>query len=322
MKKIIMLLTLLLVTFTSVDASSTAPEYKGLFIYVNSSPVVTKMQVAYEKNSNVVPSEDIIKDAYIEMINRHAKEDFSEELITQLFEHGFERYTIAILALGYRESSWRYMRSPKNRNGTIDEGPLGLNSANSSSKEFMEKHAPKYTVGDINDPEYLISNQYYMAVAIQYFDYLYKDYGDDIYCVYNGGNGNYQNGTTPDASRNHQRWTVNRFKRLEKEFNEIVDRNVVVYKHEEMKKRCAESKRKYDEIRKIVIIDSIPRSITVGDNYHPTEDIFIVFKEEDEILIEEVYVYISILGKEIKVTRVCGSIKDIRKVRLLRSYSV
>jgi hypothetical protein len=94
-------------------------------------------------------------------------------------------YDLGLLALGIAEveSEWRYMASRyPNSNGSVDLGPLGLNSRNLADPDFMRRFAsPEYAD---HDP-----NIYCMTTCINLIRGLYYEYGDahTALKVYNGG---------------------------------------------------------------------------------------------------------------------------------------
>lgn len=69
----------------------------------------------------------------------------------------------------------------KNPNGTYDYGPSQLNSANLEDDWFMEKFSPKET-------KYITSKYCeYMVITINFYNDLYKTWGDYSFYAYNGG---------------------------------------------------------------------------------------------------------------------------------------
>ena len=90
---------------------------------------------------------------------------------------------IEILGLGFHESEWKKFISNKpNENGSIDLGPLMLNSYNIADPEFMRKYGV-----NSNGYEY-DTDIYYMTVCITFYKALRNEYGSfNALQVYNGG---------------------------------------------------------------------------------------------------------------------------------------
>ena len=133
-----------------------------------------------------VAEEKRIEDVEIE--NRIYKE-FLKDTIPEKFVDPFYELTyksknigIEILGIGFHESEWSVFIGKPNKNGSIDIGPLMLNSYNISNENFMKAY------GKYSDDYKYDTDVYYMTVCITFFKALRNEYGSfNALKVYNGG---------------------------------------------------------------------------------------------------------------------------------------
>jgi hypothetical protein len=117
---------------------------------------------------------------------------FLEKYIPARFVDYFYDYTVdnmeigfEILSIGLYESEWVVLRGHQaNYDGSIDLGPLMLNSNNLSNERFMNAYAPRITPNDLY--------AFYMIVCINYWKDLRKTFSGNSKLVsalqvYNGG---------------------------------------------------------------------------------------------------------------------------------------
>lgn len=107
---------------------------------------------------------------------------------------------IQILATGYWESGWKVLRSSENKNGTYDLGYLALNTANINNTSFMDNFGLK-------DESYVLVDdvELYLIVCINFYKYLYSQYGADASYCYNCGEGKYINLKIPNSTYRYVR---------------------------------------------------------------------------------------------------------------------
>ena len=121
------------------------------------------------------------------------------------------------MAIADIESNWVWMRSfQPNRDGSLDLGPMGLNSNNIKNSDFMNRYAPKDLTHIHNE------NQLYMVTCMNYFYNLYKNrgLGEDAFYAYNTGIGNYLRGHIPDITRRYRRRSI---EGIERYLNQTMD---------------------------------------------------------------------------------------------------
>ena len=114
---------------------------------------------------------------------------YLEETIPEKFVEPFFDMTkdlksigIEILGLGFHESHWKDFIGKVNKNGSIDIGPLMLNSYNIANSDFMRRY------GKNSDDYKYDTDVYYMTICITFFKALRVEYGTfNALKVYNGG---------------------------------------------------------------------------------------------------------------------------------------
>lgn len=115
--------------------------------------------------------------------------EFLKIKIPENFVDPFYEYTkdmkqlgLEIVGLGQHESRWKWFVGKKNSNGSVDLGPLMLNSYNIESEDFMRvfaKGLDKYK-DDLN--------VYYMIICIRFYESIRLEYGlYNALQIYNGG---------------------------------------------------------------------------------------------------------------------------------------
>jgi len=116
--------------------------------------------------------------------------EFLENNLPQKFVKPFYEFTkenknigIEIIGVGLHESGWRVFRGKVNNNGSVDLGPLMLNSFNIANESFMNAFA----TDDTKKYEY-DEDIYYMCICINYYMSLRSELGPySSLQVYNGG---------------------------------------------------------------------------------------------------------------------------------------
>jgi len=150
----------------------------------------------------------------ISVINNYVPHEFKDEFIVStvgfLGDYKFPLYCLAIAK--HESGNFRYMSSIKvNRNGSIDRGPMGLNSYNILNKEFNNSFRPNYAIYN--------ENVLYMVMGINYFKNLYLHLGEvDSLYVYNAGYTRYLRSTLPRSTIQYQKSVYHIFSLLYQEF--------------------------------------------------------------------------------------------------------
>lgn len=115
---------------------------------------------------------------------------FINESIPSKFVHPFYDFTkdnknlgIEILGIAKHESNWKWFVGKRNANGSIDLGPLMLNSFNIEDEKFMKAFATEECEAYRYDTDI-----YFMLICINYYRSLRKDFGPfSALQIYNGG---------------------------------------------------------------------------------------------------------------------------------------
>ena len=119
------------------------------------------------------------------LYHEYIKTQIPEKFVEPFFEATKKNKAIGIeiLGLGFHESEWKnFISRTPNKNGSIDLGPLMLNSYNIADPEFMRRYG-KNSAGYEYD-----TDVYYMTVCITFFKALRNEYGTyNALQVYNGG---------------------------------------------------------------------------------------------------------------------------------------
>lgn len=112
------------------------------------------------------------------------KESIPEKFVLPFFQFTKDNKNLGIEILGIakHESNWKWFRGKMNENGSVDLGPLMLNSFNIQDKSFMKYFAN-------NCEEYIYDlDIYYMLICINYYKNIRINYGPwHALQIYNGG---------------------------------------------------------------------------------------------------------------------------------------
>lgn len=119
-----------------------------------------------------------------------------QEVLIEETKHSYEMRILA-MSIGFVESGWVHMRSFKpNKDGSIDLGPMALNSNNIKNDYFMEKYANlKYDYD---------TDIFYMVACIRYMEDLVSKHPDNFLKVYNTGILNVRRGTIPESTYKYE----------------------------------------------------------------------------------------------------------------------
>lgn len=115
--------------------------------------------------------------------------NFLKNRIPSKFVYPFYSFTkdkkslgLEILGIAQHESAWRVFKGKVNQNGSVDLGPLMLNSYNIENENFMRVYG-------IDCDKYKYDTDiYYMCICINFYSGIRKELGPYISLqVYNGG---------------------------------------------------------------------------------------------------------------------------------------
>lgn len=115
--------------------------------------------------------------------------EFLKETIPAKFVDPFYQFTkdkkylgIEILGIAQHESGWRVFKGKINKNGSVDLGPLMLNSYNIQDEKFMKAYAS-------NCVQYRYDvDIYFMCICINFYSSIRSELGPFVALqVYNGG---------------------------------------------------------------------------------------------------------------------------------------
>lgn len=140
-----------------------------------------------------------------------------EKFVEPFFELTMNQKSIGIeiLGVGFHESEWKYFVGKVNNNGSIDLGPLMLNSYNVSNKDFMVRYAK-----GLDDYKY-DTDVYYMTVCIKFFKALRVEYGSfNALKVYNGGPKVMGKNCSADLNKKVTRYANTVYKEINRCFDE------------------------------------------------------------------------------------------------------
>lgn len=165
---------------------------------------------------NATVNDDLFEQDFADyLVKNNVPKQFQDTLLK--YSHD-AKSTIYLIAIGFVESEWKYMVSfQPNKNGSVDKGPLGLNSNNIQSSKFRQKFYPKDQLQNHN-------NVTYMIASINYFRFLIDRYNyDNALLCYNGGIGNFSRGTVPDSSLKYLQKVNQRIQNLIQEKAAFID---------------------------------------------------------------------------------------------------
>jgi hypothetical protein len=130
----------------------------------------------------------------LEMYRQFVYENVPVEYSKSFFDNTRNNYELGLVYLGIAmkesEGFLHRVSIKPNKDGSIDLGPMQLNSNNLKNEKFMMAFAPEECIENID--------VYYMIICINYFNSLLKDWEGNLYKAlqnYNGGRKAVQNNT-------------------------------------------------------------------------------------------------------------------------------
>lgn len=162
-----------------------------LLLFITNSYATARHQYQYEgyeafiRNYAICEFKDEIERETEESVYRN----FLGSKIPAKFVSPFYEFTkdnknlgLEILGIAKHESNWKWFVGKRNANGSIDLGPLMLNSFNIENESFMKSFAS-------NCEEYKNDTDiYFMLICINYYKSLREDFGPfSALQIYNGG---------------------------------------------------------------------------------------------------------------------------------------
>lgn len=173
MKKSLIILSVLLVFITNIYAATARHQYKY------------EGYESFIRNYAICEFEEEIKKETEESVYRNfIGSKIPAKFVTPFFEFTKDNKNLGleILGIAKHESNWKWFVGKRNANGSIDLGPLMLNSFNIENESFMKSFAS-------NCEEYKNDTDiYFMLICINYYKSLRKDFGPfSALQIYNGG---------------------------------------------------------------------------------------------------------------------------------------
>ena len=141
-------------------------------------------QYMYESYAKTIYSKDISSDTEDMVYLNFVKEAIPSKFVTPFYNFTKDKKNIGIEILGIakHESNWKWFIGKRNANGSIDLGPLMLNSFNIENESFMNSFA-----NNCKQYEY-DTDIYFMCICINYYKSLRCEYGPySALQIYNGG---------------------------------------------------------------------------------------------------------------------------------------
>ena len=173
MKKSLLILICVLFTTLQLHAITTDTSY-----YSNFNNVIRSYAMnVYEEEIREETGDNL----YLQFINKSIPSKFVQPFYN--FTKDNKNLGIEILGIAKHESNWKWFVGKRNANGSIDLGPLMLNSFNIEDEKFMEAFATKECEAYKYDTDI-----YFMLICINYYKSLRKDFGPfSALQIYNGG---------------------------------------------------------------------------------------------------------------------------------------
>lgn len=177
--------------------------------------------------------------------------DLVQEVVPELFQTNFinassglpVEHRILLLAQAEIESGWIVMETKPNNNGSVDLGPLGLNSNNVKDKWFINKFWPFELEEDVKE-----INIMYMVACINFFKSLMCEFEtpEKVLIAYNAGPGAARTGRIPARTKLYIKWVSESFQKLSARFDELV----IYERIEALKNKIKESKPDYENVKR------------------------------------------------------------------------
>ena len=211
MKKMFLMAILIL----SVVAAFNGVEYDDLIFYNE-----------YGKDiiGHGIDMDSVKKNLINDYIKSYVPKDFSQNFIdfTDKFDSTDSNFKLCALAIADVESvKWTVFSSVKpNKDGSIDVGPMGLNSNNIKHKWFLKKYLD-------NNVNYKSDNHKWMNICINWLHEIYVHYGmNRALLVYNGGRGALScksNSSRFKMTRLYQKYVLSRYKYHKSKIEKIIN---------------------------------------------------------------------------------------------------
>ncbi len=119
----------------------------------------------------------------LEYITESVPKKFQKRLFEEIKTFPHSEKLLVLGVANVESGGWRYMESIRpNTNGTLDKGPMGLNTVNIANPLFRKLYFPENYAS--MDPDVL-----YLVACIRFLDYLNEKYDtlDDVLKAYNAG---------------------------------------------------------------------------------------------------------------------------------------
>lgn len=172
MKKSLLILICVLFTTLNLHAITDTTYYDNFDNVIRSYAMnVYEEEIREETGDNL----------YLQFINKSIPSKFVQPFYN--FTKDNKNLGIEILGIAKHESNWKWFVGKRNANGSIDLGPLMLNSFNIEDENFMKAFATEECEAYKYDTDI-----YFMLICINYYKSLRKDFGPfSALQIYNGG---------------------------------------------------------------------------------------------------------------------------------------
>lgn len=132
----------------------------------------------------IISTENVDKRTENYLYYEFVKSSIPEKFVDPFYEKTVDckNLGLELIGMGYHESGWKVFKGPTNKDGSVDIGPLMLNSNNIKNKEFIQ-HFGYDCSQYANDLDI-----YYMTICINFYASIRSEYGPYIALqIYNGG---------------------------------------------------------------------------------------------------------------------------------------
>lgn len=174
------------------------------------------MRIFATNNIYRIDTAEVVHGSVMELIDKNVPPRFNKEFKKNAVDVKYGNiFTLYCIAIAKHESlNFKILKSPKNKDGSIDYGPMGLNSYNIKDPSFMKAYSPEYHIKD--------KDVLYMVVCINLFKELYMNLGEkNGLLVYNAGYGRYYRKEVPVKSYEYREIVYNKFLTVRNEFEMI-----------------------------------------------------------------------------------------------------
>jgi hypothetical protein len=207
---------------------------------------------------------------YVKLVREIVPARFQKELIAHTIDFPIE-YKLLLLSQADVESyHWTVMKSKPNNNGTIDLGPLGLNSNNIKDPWFRLKYWPTELEEAKAD-----KNVIYMVACINFFTDLLNQFKtvEEVLIAYNAGPSTAKNKVRPPArTRLYISWVSESLNVIVNRFDDIAISEMLTALKKSVEEKNANKTSFGDSVGKIDrIIFPQSSSLVFGDLIHPAD---------------------------------------------------